>query len=57
MSIIYVKGNLLNSDCNVICHGCNCFNIFGAGIAGGNWNLIEQIINKVYLKDIYVYKL
>jgi O-acetyl-ADP-ribose deacetylase (regulator of RNase III) len=33
MSIKYVKGNLFESDCNVIGHGCNCFNSFGAGIA------------------------
>lgn len=33
MPIEYVKGDLLKSDCEVIGHGCNCFNSFGAGIA------------------------
>ena len=31
--IVYVQGNLLTSDCDVIAHGCNCFNTWGAGIA------------------------
>jgi len=33
MPIEYVQGDLLKSDCDVIGHGCNCFNSFGAGIA------------------------
>lgn len=33
MPIKYVKGDLLESDCDVIAHGCNCFNTMGAGIA------------------------
>lgn len=33
MPIEYVNGDLFKSDCNVIGHGCNCFNSFGAGIA------------------------
>lgn len=33
MPIKYIKGNLLESDCDVIAHGCNCFNTMGAGIA------------------------
>lgn len=31
--ITMIKGDLLKSDCDVIGHGCNCFNSFGAGIA------------------------
>jgi O-acetyl-ADP-ribose deacetylase (regulator of RNase III) len=31
--IIYVKGDLLESDCTVIAHGCNCFHTMGSGIA------------------------
>jgi len=31
--IEYREGNLLKSDMEVIVHGCNCFNTFGAGIA------------------------
>ena len=33
MPIIYKQGDLLKSDCEIIGHGCNCFNSFGAGIA------------------------
>ena len=29
----YVRGNLLTSDCDVIAHGCNCFNSMSGGIA------------------------
>ena len=28
-----IQGNLLDSDCNVICHQCNCVGKMGAGIA------------------------
>lgn len=31
--IEYVKDDLIKSDCDVIIHGCNCFNCMGAGIA------------------------
>jgi O-acetyl-ADP-ribose deacetylase (regulator of RNase III) len=31
--ITYVQGDLITSDCDVIAHGCNCFNTWGAGIA------------------------
>jgi O-acetyl-ADP-ribose deacetylase (regulator of RNase III) len=31
--IHYVVGDLLESDCNVMVHCCNCFCAFGAGIA------------------------
>jgi len=33
MPLEYVQGDLFRSDCDVIGHGCNCFNSFGAGIA------------------------
>ena|SRR5699024_3076877 len=33
MSIIHVKGDLLESDCNVIVHQANCFASMGGGIA------------------------
>lgn len=33
MSITYIPGDLLSSDCDVLAHGCNCFHSFGAGIA------------------------
>lgn len=29
----YVKGNLLDSDCNYICHQVNCQGVMGSGIA------------------------
>lgn len=28
-----IKGNLFKSDVDVLVHGCNCWNTFGAGIA------------------------
>ena len=31
--IHYVKGDLRESDCDILIHGCNCFNVWGAGIA------------------------
>ncbi len=33
MPVIEYKGNLLDTDCNVIIHCCNCFNRMGSGIA------------------------
>ncbi len=33
MALIIVEGDLLQSDCNVICHQANCFNVMGSGIA------------------------
>ena len=32
-TIQYVRGNLLTSDCDIIAHGCNCFNSMSGGIA------------------------
>ena len=31
--IHYIKGNLLDSDCDYICHQVNCQGVMGAGIA------------------------
>lgn len=31
--ITYLKGNLLDSDCDYICHQVNCRGVMGAGIA------------------------
>lgn len=33
MPVIEFKGDLLESDCDVIIHCCNCFNRMGSGIA------------------------
>lgn len=33
MSLVYVRGNLLESDCSVMMHQTNCFEVMGAGIA------------------------
>lgn len=33
MSLEVVNGNLLESDCAVMAHQCNCFSTMGAGIA------------------------
>ena len=31
--IVYKKGDLLKSDCNVLVHQCNCKGVMGSGIA------------------------
>jgi O-acetyl-ADP-ribose deacetylase (regulator of RNase III) len=31
--IEYIQDDLVKSDCDVIIHGCNCFNTMGSGIA------------------------
>lgn len=31
--IVYKKGDLLKSGAHVIVHGCNCYNVMGAGVA------------------------
>jgi len=33
MPITELAGNLLSSNCDIIAHGCNCFNNMGGGIA------------------------
>lgn len=33
MPVIEIQGDLLGSDCNIIAHGCNCFNTMGSGVA------------------------
>lgn len=42
----YVKGNLLDSDCNYICHQVNCQGRMGSGIA----KQIRERWPKVYVK-------
>lgn len=46
--IHYVHDNLLDSDCDVIAHGCNCFHTMGAGIA----KQIANRWNEVLLADL-----
>lgn len=41
-------GDLLNSPCTVIAHGCNCFCVMGAGIA----KQIKSKFPKVYFEDL-----
>jgi len=31
--ISYVRGNILDSECRVIAHGCNCLGVMGKGVA------------------------
>jgi O-acetyl-ADP-ribose deacetylase (regulator of RNase III) len=33
MKIKYIKGNLFNTDCNFIVHGCNSHGVMGSGVA------------------------
>lgn len=49
MSIKYIQGDLLNSDCDIIGHGCNCFNNMGSGIA---WQIRQQM-PEVYEADFF----
>lgn len=45
--IVYKKGDVLNSGEKYIVHGCNCKNAMGAGLGGGNWAVIEDILENV----------
>lgn len=47
MAVHIVKGDLLQSDCNVIIHQANCFNVMGAGIA----RQIKQTYPSVFNAD------
>lgn len=31
--IKYVKGDLFETDCDIIAHGCNCLGVMGSGVA------------------------
>ena len=42
--VVYKKGNLLESNCDIICHQVNCQRVMGSGIAGQ----IRQKWPKVY---------
>ena len=33
MPMRYTSGDLLHSNCDIIAHGCNCFNTMGKGVA------------------------
>lgn len=48
MPVVEVKGDLLDSDCNVIAHCCNCFHVMGAGIA----KQIKTRFPEVYQADL-----
>lgn len=43
-----VNGNLLNSDCDIICHQVNCRGVMGAGIARQIANQFP-LVRKVYI--------
>ena len=49
MPIEYVKGDLIRSDCDVIGHGCNCFNNMGGGIA----LQVKKELVEAYNADFY----
>lgn len=44
----YVKGNLLDSDCNYICHQVNCQGVMGSGIAKQIRERWPEVYNKYY---------
>jgi O-acetyl-ADP-ribose deacetylase (regulator of RNase III) len=43
--VFIVKGNLLESDCNVIIHQANCYATMGAGIAKQIVNLYPAVLD------------
>lgn len=54
--IHYVKGNLLDSDCNYICHQVNCQGVMNSGIAKQireRWPKVYQSYNKVYTNSFW----
>lgn len=47
MRLSYIKKNILDTDCDAIIHGCNCFKTMGAGVA----KAIKSKWPGVYLAD------
>ena len=50
----YVKGNLLESDCDYICHQVNCQGVMNSGIARQireKWPIIITIDTRSFLSD------
>ena len=43
--ITLIKGDLLTSTADYICHCVNCQGAFGSGLAGGNQDIITTIID------------
>lgn len=48
MSIIYHKGDLLESDCKYICHQVNCQGVMGSGIAKQMRNTYPGLFNSYH---------
>lgn len=47
-SLTYVRGNLFETDAQIIAHGCNCKGGFGSGVAGQIARLYPHV-RKAYL--------
>lgn len=47
MPVIEIKGNLLDSGCEILAHGCNCFNTMGSGVAAA----LRRAFPEVYEVD------
>lgn len=51
MSIKFVNGNILTfperDEDTIICHQVNCKGVMGAGLAGGNWETVLNIIKEI----------
>jgi len=45
--ITYVKGNLFESDVNILVHGCNCFHVMGGGVA----RIVKELYPKAFSAD------
>lgn len=52
MAIIEIQGDILQTDCDIIAHGCNCVNGFGSGIAGQialKYPLVKQAYHRYHM--------
>ena len=53
--INYIKGNLLDSDCNFICHQVNCQGKMGSGVAKQIRERWPEVYNKYLEKYTYAH--
>lgn len=58
MTVIYKKGNILNTKCNIICQQVNCKGVMGAGLAlqirRKSGQLFIKIINSIVIALISI---
>lgn len=49
MSVAFIKGNLLDSDCDYICHQVNCQGVMGSGVAKQIYEKWPQVYKEYLL--------